>query len=139
MSGTNATVNSPGMKRIVAILEAQGPLNADEIAEEANLSPKTVKASYLPILVAAGKVHVFRYQRNTASLPKPEYRAGPDPRKHKPKRPKALTPAEKAVRWKEKTGYSKLRQGKSAAAASPFFAEAAGYRITNNERRKKND
>lgn len=132
------TTDSPAMKRIVAVLEENGPLSRDDIADLAHISLKTLKSGgYMKTLIEAELIHVFKYERSQNGPAYPIYRAGPDPRKQKARPPKAFSPAEKSRRWKEKTGYSERRKERRRVAAMGSLAIAAGYRITNNERRNQ--
>lgn len=121
--------DSPSMKRIVAVLEEHGPMGVDEIAELANISAKTLRSSgYMKTLEEAGRVHVFKYERSQGGPARPIYRAGHDTRKQGVWPPRRLTAAEKARRWKEKTGYAEARKERRRAASMGSFAQAAGYR-----------
>ena len=136
MSRRKVTPDSPAMKRIVAVLEENGPLSRDDIADLAHISLKTLKSGgYMKTLIEAELIHVFKYERSQNGPAAPIYRAGPDPRKQKARPPKKFSPSEKSRRGKEKTGYAERRKERRRVAAMGSLAIAAGYHLTNNERR----
>lgn len=99
------TPGSPSMRRIVAALEAHGPMSPEEIALEACVAIRTLSSGqYLKTLHAAGLVHVFKWDRSHSGPATAIWMAGPgeDARK-----PRPYTAKEKCRRWKNASGYNR--------------------------------
>lgn len=96
-------IDSPVMRRVLDALARCGDLTTAEISMEACVGDNTLcGGGYLRFLVKEGRIHVASYRRNYSGAPSPVYRLGPG----KPaKKPRPFTQAEKAARWRKRTGY----------------------------------
>jgi hypothetical protein len=114
------SINSPGMRRIIAVLEKHGPLQAREIAPRAALSYSTLKASsYMTELCKAKLVHISDYDQHPHGLATPIYSPGPG--RNMP-RPKPLDTATIRKRWLDRT----LVARKGVAVVDPLMARLMG-------------
>lgn len=109
MSGKVSTT-SPAMQRIVGVIKEFGEVAKADLAALAFVSEHTIsRTGYLNTLVAAGLIHIVRYERSPSGPFSPVYRYGPAPVGFEPKNPAKLTPNERSQRWKAKTAYNAFR------------------------------
>jgi hypothetical protein len=108
MSNAPVSFNSPAMLRIRAVIANAGePMSARQIAERAHISVGTAQhVAYLPSLLAAGMIHIVRYQSNGGGLQTPLYADGPGTGVI-PERPRWSRAKQNAASraWKERSGY----------------------------------
>ena len=99
---------TPVQRRIMLALDTIGDMDAHDLAEAACCSFKTLTGGqYLKRMVEDGLIRVAKYQRATRSGPAvPIYSVTPGPNA---KRPRPYTDAEKAKRWKQRTGYCRAK------------------------------
>jgi hypothetical protein len=89
------STDSPGMKRIVAVLEKFGPMDLHQLAEKACIAYKSLRYEYRHTLVDADQIHLCDWRKNTQGSPTPIYAAGPG---EPAKRPKKFTHKELRLR-----------------------------------------
>lgn len=80
MMNTPHPENSRAMARIIALLQARGPLSAQEIARDAYVSEKTLTCGgYLASLRQSGLIHVVDWRKNCNGFSQAVYGAGKRP------------------------------------------------------------
>jgi hypothetical protein len=105
------STESPGMRRVVAALEASAvPLNGHLIAAAAHVAFNTFQNQYRHILEAAKKIYLHSYDNNVRGPFVPLYMAGPAPAGHRVRKPKKLDQLARARNWKERSGYNAARK-----------------------------
>ncbi|MDE2440164.1 MAG: hypothetical protein KGP14_03995 [Betaproteobacteria bacterium] len=118
--------DSPGMRRVVAVLEAaEAPLNGHQIAERAHIAFNTFQNQYRQVLATEGKIHLAGYEHNTRGPFMPTYRAGPAPAGFVPRKPRKITSSARSKDWKLRTGYNEARKAERRRCRPPDRALAA--------------
>lgn len=128
------SVESPGMRRVRAVLEAAaGPLDATSISEAAHVSVNTFSNSYRHLLIRAGLIHIAGYLHGRQGRQRPTYLSGPQI--GEPPIPPKLDHKVSVRAWKERTGYYEAEKARRRLARPPDFALAALMGITPRYRR----
>ena len=117
------SLKSVGIQRCLdALRTATEPLHGDTIADRAFIGRRTFCNSYYRVLLDAKEIHVAQWVRNIRGPYIPLYSIGPGPSVQKPK---ALTDAQVARKWKERTGYEAMRKAQRRAVRPADTALAA--------------
>lgn len=130
------SLNSVGIRRCLDVLRvATEPLHGDTIADRAFIGRRTFCNGYYRVLLDAKQIHVAQWLRNVSGPYIPLYSIGPGPSVQKPK---ALTDAQVARRWKERTGYEAMRKAQRRVARPTDTALAALMGIPSKGKHFKN-
>lgn len=120
------SLDSPGMRRVVAVLEAsEKPLNGHQIAAAAHVAFNTFQNQYRHLLVAAGKIHLSGYAHNTRGPFVPLYRAGHAPVGLQVRKPRKIDQLARARNWKVRSGYNEARKAERRLRRPPDRVLAA--------------
>lgn len=118
------SVESPGMRRVRAVLEAAtGPMDAISISEAAHVSVNTFRNTYRRLLIRAGLIHIAGYLHGRQGRQRPTYLAGPQI--GDPPIPPILDHRAATRDWRERTGYNEARKAHRRLARPPDIALAA--------------
>lgn len=118
------SVESPGMRRVRAVLEAATePMDAISISEAAHVSANTFRNTYRRLLIRAGLIHIAGYLHGRQGRQRPTYLAGPQI--GDPPIPPILDHRAATRDWKERTGYYEAIKARRRLARPPDMALAA--------------
>lgn len=126
MTARETSINSPGMRRIVAVLLASSePLDMKEIGRRAHLSEGTVY-NYRIQLMTAGLIHISGYRKEGPGEPTPLFAAGRAP--SDPVRPpprKWESEAERARHYRYRMGSTRARTQRAMQSGKSMLAVLA--------------
>lgn len=94
---------TPVMRRVIAALDREGDMDANDLAEAACTSRNTLcSGGYLRKMLELELIRISRWMRNAPGAPTPVYSVSPG---ESVKPPKAYPPSVRSKRWRQKVGY----------------------------------
>lgn len=121
-----SNLDTPAMRRVLAVIEANPGLDGHAIAQRAHVSYWTFKNHCRPKLIEAKKIHISGWKTNTYSWPWPLFTIGPGKEAKRPENAKQRH-STRMKEWRERTAYNEARKAaRRLAKPDPVVAALMG-------------
>lgn len=121
-----SNLDTPAMRRVLAVIEANPGLDGYVIAERAHVSYFTFKNHCRPKLIAAKKIHISGWLFNPHGWPSAEFTLGEGKEAKRPITARERH-SERMREWRERTAYNELRKAlRRLAKPDPMIAALMG-------------